>query len=1304
MNNWKDITDRVKGYDGNNIEQGRIDKVQSVYQDPKAFVAGAKTGCKAAFYIADWAVNMLAYNQKYKEIRPLMDKKAEAEAELAKAIEVVEVSKKKKEEAEEKVDKLKKKLAECEAAKEALEAKANALKEKQKLALRLTNGLADENVRWANNVEELKQKLVMLIGDTLLASSFISYIGAFSYEFRERLWKKTWLEDINSRSIPISEGVIPLYIIASEGDIAKWRNQKLPADDVSSENAAILTSAVRWPLIIDPQKQGIEWLIKKAEDEKIELQKISVPSRNWNKIVAKCVREGLTLLIENAGEEFEPSLDPLLGKRFVKIAKRDVFKFDEEDIDVDQNFKLYIQTKLSNPHYRPEITAQCTIINFIVTEKGLEDQMLATVVNVENSDLETRREATVKAQNDGKVTLQQLEKELLQRLSEADPTTILENKDLIEGLEKTKSTAMEVAKQQEEAKKVEEEINKKREIYRRVAAEGATLFFLLMQLSFVNRMYQYSLDSFYKFFNYAITHCKVPPDDLEKRVVALRAKVRFKIFQWVRRGLFESHRQIFITNITLRLMQKGVVSETYKPKEVEFLLKAQPKTDVNKPPEWMQLKHWQYCHALSVIEGFEQFASEIEKNSGRFKEWYNDLTPEVTPLPSEWKKASRFHKLLILRCMRRDRITMALNLLIKDVLPEGDKFLKPESSTSEIISKSYKMSSAHTPFFFIISPGSAPKAIVESLFKEIHPKELKLLSMGQGVDEEAEQSLARGHKEGIWVFLENCHLMPNWLPKLERIMDHYAAEGGNDAFRLFLSGEPSPKIPIGLLERCIKLTCEPPQELKDNVLMAFSLFNNKDFEEKNPKYKSVLFALCFFHGLVVVRKRFGSTGWNGTYPFNLQDLRDSAKIVEMYIEISQTNIPWEDMKYIIGEIMYGGHITDDWDRKLCKAYLDFIMRNEILSEEGDLIPYPPKNSTTSFRCPSIRPFDKYIEFFYSIPETPITFGMNPNAELNYREDQADNLFSTLSDLQPKDSRAGGEEGSEIFEKVRNIKDMIENTYKLDSGKISSDFLKSDENRGPYQNVFIQESERMNVLIDIIMKSMNDLEGAMNGTSTMTEELDTLQDYLINYRVPLTWKKYDSVRGLISWLLNLSYRIEQLNHWKDNPANAPKILYLNYLFNPQAFLTAIKQTEARKSNVELNKLYIQTEITGKMPETIEAAGEAGSKKAGLGVNVFGFYLEGCRIDPNSKMLDDSEPKKLYMELSIVLCKAAPVPPEGKEDKNYYICPVYKTKMRHTTTYVFNAQLKTKDPPQKWTIQGAAIILDVEGEDRKPFFGK
>jgi len=96
-----------------------------------------------------------------------------------------------------------------------------------------------------------------------------------------------------------------------------------------------------------------------------------------------------------------------------KKGKSFTVKLGSEDVELANSFKLYLQTKLINPHYKPETAAQCTIINFIVTESGLEDQLLAMVVKVEKPDLEQTKEELVSKQNQFMITLDGLETSLL---------------------------------------------------------------------------------------------------------------------------------------------------------------------------------------------------------------------------------------------------------------------------------------------------------------------------------------------------------------------------------------------------------------------------------------------------------------------------------------------------------------------------------------------------------------------------------------------------------------------------------------------------------------------------------------------------------------------------------------------------------------------------------------------------------------------------------------------------------------------------------------------------------------------------
>jgi dynein heavy chain len=556
-----------------------------------------------------------------------------------------------------------------------------------------------------------------------------------------------------------------------------------------------------------------------------------------------------------------------------------------------------------------------------------------------------------------------------------------------------------------------------------------------------------------------------------------------------------------------------------------------------------------------------------------------------------------------------------------------------------------------------------------------------------------------GHKEGHWVMLQNIHLMPGFLIELEKKLDVFAAEGSNPGFRLYVSSDPATSIPIGLLERSIKLTNEPPEGLKANMKRAFTFFNKADIEEKDPKIKTILFALCYFHSVMLERRKFGPKGWNMRYPFSVGDLRDSAIVLNNYMETNASSgkIPWDDLRYIFGAIMYGGHIVDDWDRIFCAAYLENLMKDDLLEDdEAELFPYV-EGKGVSFKCPAPTAYEKYIEHIETEcpPETPLAFGMDPNAEIDFRTQQCLSLFKTLQDLQPRSAGAGGGGGGGLQERIQAFMLRVADECQLDQNKLNIDDIASklgDEARTPYQNSFLQECEYMNILIRAILGSLAEIELAFKGELTMTERMEALMAAIYVNRVPAQWAKhaYASTRGLSSWLDNLKQRLDQLNAWKDDPTKKPNVTFINRLFNPQSFLTSIKQVYARDTGIELNSLTIQTDVLKKLywePDLPPC-------KEGQGAYVFGLQVEGARWEPAAGQLEESKPKKPFSVMPVVSCRAAPLVPEGKEDKSLYMCPVYKTESRGKD-YVFVAQLKTKSPPQRWILAGVALLLDVEG---------
>ena len=276
----------------------------------------------------------------------------------------------------------------------------NAVRQKQKLAqeahicgikttaaMTLINGLSSEKVRWTQESKNLKQRLFKLVGDTLIACSFLTYCGPFNQDYREDLVSK-WRLLLAELDIPHTNSLQIIQFLIKDEELSEWSLQGLPSDYLSLQNASIVTKARSYPLLIDPQGQGKNWLITKENFNNLQITNLN--HKYFKTHLEDSLSLGRTLLIEDVGEELDPVLDNLLEKNFVKQGKLLKVMLGDQEKDVMDGFNLIITTKLANPAYSPEISARCAIIDFTVTMKGLEDQLLGRVIKMEKSDLEKK--------------------------------------------------------------------------------------------------------------------------------------------------------------------------------------------------------------------------------------------------------------------------------------------------------------------------------------------------------------------------------------------------------------------------------------------------------------------------------------------------------------------------------------------------------------------------------------------------------------------------------------------------------------------------------------------------------------------------------------------------------------------------------------------------------------------------------------------------------------------------------------------------------------------------------------------------
>ncbi|RYY32537.1 hypothetical protein EON62_05235, partial [archaeon] len=307
----------------------------------------------------------------------------------------------------------------------------------------------------------------------------------------------------------------------------------------------------------------------------------------------------------------------------------------------------------------------------------------------------------------------------------------------------------------------------------------------------------------------------------------------------------------------------------------------------NPCEEWLSAIAWDNVTELDKLEPFAGIASSFESAPREWQLWYMGSTPEREVLPGEWEsKCDDLMKMTLVRAIRPDRVLFAAARFVAANL--GPKFVEPPPFDLRAIAET---ASAVTPLVFVLSPGVDPTKEVIALAAASGVR-LEYCSLGQGQAPIATRMINDALRTGSWVFLQNCHLSISWMPALEKIIDNYcaaaaaaaaaeaarapnaaalAAAAPHPGFRLWLSSSPHPKFPISVLQRGVKMTTEPPRGLKANLVRLYNLLDEDEFNARcasaPQKYAKLLFSLCWFHAIVIERRKFKYVaGPNGTPP------------------------------------------------------------------------------------------------------------------------------------------------------------------------------------------------------------------------------------------------------------------------------------------------------------------------------------------------------------------------------------------------------------------------------------------------------
>jgi dynein heavy chain 1, cytosolic len=908
-----------------------VKRAQEYLNNPELDAAAVDRASKACGPLYMWAQSQISYSTILRKIKPLRDEVEALESKsatltLQQADAVTQVA-----ELEAAIVTYKAEYASAIRDTETIRAEMSVVTRKVSRAESLLSSLNEEKERWEVTSKTFDIQMSTLIGDSLIAAAFLTYSGIFDHKLRQHMMAK-WCDALECKNISFRSDIDVTNYLSSPSEQFLWKSFGCPSDNMAMQNCIILERCYRFPMIVDPSGQAINFLLQKFSDRKII--KTSFLDSSFLKTLATCVRFGTPLLVQDV-EALDPVLNPLLNREFQKTGGRTLIRIGSDEIDFSPQFMIILATRNPFAHFAPDLCSRVTMVNFTVTPASLEAQALSRVLQWERPDVDRRRVEIQRLQSEQRVKVRDLEEALLNKIS-AVQGAILDDDSLVNSLEIIKAEATDINREAQLTAQVMEELRAISNFYEPLAAVMTSVYFSLERLADVNYLYQFSLHFFLNIVERVLVvsgRDDSAAADPKIRVDAMTVIFLKEVCKRVLRSLKFEDKLLFVTRIA-QIRTSGQQSKELTEQESNFFLRGifpvvRDSSILTRCKE--AISHGSLSdsqtHQIAALTQLPAFAGLLTSlsNSDDHTQWTKVFScddPE-NQIPRSWIANSTSQErasllvLMVIRILRPDRVMAAVENYVSSVL--GDDFLWHEYAKFNLKEMVDCESNSSSPIMLCSESGQDFAGRIDSLASSLN-KNLVQVAMGspEGFIE-AEKYLAHSSKTGGWVLLRNVHLCPDWLTTIEKRLHSYSS---NSEFRLFLTCEVTSNLPTSLLRASDMVLVEAPTGVK-SALQRFFTTTEGLCENQKPVERSRLFALlAWFNAIVQERRRYVPFGWTKRYEFSEADTRCAVQCINQWVDsvsgsrsnISPELLPWKALRTTLSESVYGGRIDNPFDQ------------------------------------------------------------------------------------------------------------------------------------------------------------------------------------------------------------------------------------------------------------------------------------------------------------------------------------------------------------------------------------------------------